>query len=129
MKMSYWSAPGQFQIKSQIPVQILETSKFIHPDVIKKIVSSYFDVTYSQIIKKDRHANFVYARNFLRYFLHVHGKLPLSIIAKYMRCDHTTVIYGRNLVKSQLSLRENNPYKEDYLSLHLIMGASIHNNA
>lgn len=79
---------------------------------LKDVVSSYFQISKTDLLSASRKPNIVYARNICFYILRTEFKLQLVKIGEiFGGKDHTTVNYGYERIKDMLN--ENNNTKND----------------
>lgn len=80
---------------------------------IMDAVKRYFGIDSFDLLQKHRKREVVYHRHILIYLLISKGGMKLPALSAMFNQHHTSIMYGRNMVKTQLSMQQDNPYKRD----------------
>lgn len=75
-------------------------NKFVHKDVVKRIIGDFFDTTYEAVAVVTRKREIVYVRQMMMFFLAKYTCLTLESIGDmFGGKDHTTVIHSVDTIK------------------------------
>ena len=114
MVMNAYAIPGivKFRRKAKRDSNEEKAKKLIQN------ICDYFSINAVDVNKTTRKKEVVYARKWCCFFCATYTKLSLKIIASMLGVkDHTSIIYHKNDVLSQLDFSYVNDFKEDYIDL------------
>lgn len=80
---------------------------------IMQAVKAYFNIDTIDILKRSRKRDVVYHRHICIYLLITKANMKLPALAAMFMQDHTSIMYARDVVKTQLSIKQDTPYRRD----------------
>lgn len=89
-------------------------------NIIKDIVSSYYDITVDELESRSKKQNYATARSLAYYLLHMHTPMSMKDIGKRLgNRDHSTVV---TMKKKAMYM-----YKNDIVTLQKILNEKLNN--
>lgn len=113
-QVSPYAIPGIIKFRRKTK----RDSNEVKVDKLIKNICDFFSIEPESINKTSRKREVVYARKWCCFFCVTYTKLSLKLIAAKVGVkDHTSVIYHKNDVLSQIDVEYLNDFKEDYIDL------------
>ena len=92
-----------------------ERLDYLRFDEIRDIVGDFYNITAEQMQHKTRRKEVVKARFFTMYITYANTKIGSEHLGEYFGGrDHTTVLHAIKTIHDQLTLRHDNPHKDEY---------------
>lgn len=103
-QLNYMVVPGLKQTRSKARPMVAVK---IERDIIMKCVCEHFGISVEAIKEVTRKREVVYKRQMAMYFLVNYTTETYLEIGTFFGKDHTTVIYGKDLIRDQIELDES----------------------
>lgn len=103
-QLNYMVMPGLKQTRSKARPMVAVK---IERDIVLKCVCEHFNVSIDDLKKISRKREVVYKRQMAMYFMVNYTTDTYLEIGQFFGKDHTTVIYGKDLVREQIELDDN----------------------
>jgi chromosomal replication initiator protein len=95
--------PPKREPKEPVKLQVPEYVGYPRVEMIKKMICSYYDITWNELTSPRRNNRLVHARQVAYYIIKNHTTLSYPQIGrKFGGRDHTTILHGFNKIKNQI---------------------------
>lgn len=95
--------PPKLNKKEPPKIKVPEYIGYPRVEMIKRMICSYYDIRWNELISAKRDGRLVRARQIAYYIIKNHTTLSYPQIGrKFGGRDHTTIMYGCNKIKNQI---------------------------